>query len=221
MSIRPSASFARATLEYDREHERTLFDVITHAIVADSKVSDCNAVVIRTGEAAQALVTALSTVLALSQAATRSPTAIRKIANAIGKCLHQQSPGQSAMQTCRILFAGRFAAATWRATHEANPPAAPDRGDLRSGVSKPAGHDRCRIFSRRVARRDVHQHRQERRGSHPHRARRRSGDLVSPSARRPHEAIRHAITRNSDGSPASILGTVVDALAVLSGEERS
>jgi ribonucleoside-diphosphate reductase alpha chain len=37
----------------------------------------------------------------------------------------------------------------------------------------------------------------------------------------PIEAIRHAITRNSDGSPASILGTVVDALAVLSGEERS
>ena len=41
MSVRPSATFARATLEYDEEHERALLDAITQAIFTKSKVSDC------------------------------------------------------------------------------------------------------------------------------------------------------------------------------------
>ena len=35
------------------------------------------------------------------------------------------------------------------------------------------------------------------------------------------ESVRHAITRNGNGTPSSILGAVIDALAVLSREERS
>jgi hypothetical protein len=36
----------------------------------------------------------------------------------------------------------------------------------------------------------------------------------------PVESIQHALTRNSNGSPASLLGAVVDALAILSRRER-
>ena len=37
----------------------------------------------------------------------------------------------------------------------------------------------------------------------------------------PSKSVRHAITRNGNGTPSSILGAVIDALAVLSREERS
>jgi len=90
MSIRHSATFARATLEYDAEHERALLEAITEAIFEASRVSDCNAVVIRTGEAAQALLTALACVLAMSPSATRSPAAIRKTVDELGKRLRRK-----------------------------------------------------------------------------------------------------------------------------------
>ena len=90
MSIRPSATFARATLEYDAEHERALFEAITEAIFEASRVSDCNAVVIRTGEAAQALLTALACILAMSPSVTRSPEAIRKTLDELGKRLRRK-----------------------------------------------------------------------------------------------------------------------------------
>ena len=87
MSVRPSATFARATLEYYEEHERALLDAITQAIFETSRVSDANAIVVRTGEATQALLTALACVLAMSPAATRSPAAIRKTVDDLGKRL--------------------------------------------------------------------------------------------------------------------------------------
>lgn len=90
MSIRPSATFARATLEYDEAHERALLEAITQAIFETSRVSDCNAVVIRTGEAAQALLTALACVLAMSPSVTRSPAAIRKTIDDLGKRLRRR-----------------------------------------------------------------------------------------------------------------------------------
>ena len=99
MSIRPSATFARATLEYDAEHERPLLDAITQAIFETSRVSDANAIVLRTGEATQALLTALACVLALSPSVTRSPAAIRKTVAEFGKHLRrlvagaEQNPG--------------------------------------------------------------------------------------------------------------------------------
>ena len=88
-------TFAKATLEYDAEHERALLEAIFEA----SRVSDCNAVVIRTGEAAQALLTALACALAMSPSATRSPAAIRKTVDELGKRLRrrvasaEQNPG--------------------------------------------------------------------------------------------------------------------------------
>ena len=43
-------TFARVTLEYDKAHERAPLEAITEAIFETSRLSDCNAVVIRTGE---------------------------------------------------------------------------------------------------------------------------------------------------------------------------
>ena len=83
-------TYAKAVLEYDEEHERALLDAITQAIFETSRVSDANAIVIRTGEAAQALLTALACVLAMSPSATRSPTAIRKTVDDLGKRLRRR-----------------------------------------------------------------------------------------------------------------------------------
>ena len=90
MSIRPSATFARAALEYAAEHERALLEAIAESILNESKVSDCNAIVIRTGEAAQALLTALACVLAMSPSATRSPSALRKTCDDFSKSLRRK-----------------------------------------------------------------------------------------------------------------------------------
>jgi hypothetical protein len=77
----------RATEGYDEEHEQELVDVVIRALLSASKVSDVNAVVFRTGEAASALVTALSLVLALSPDVMRSPATIRNTAEAVRKRL--------------------------------------------------------------------------------------------------------------------------------------
>jgi hypothetical protein len=90
MSIHHSTTYARATLEYDTEHERAVLGAITQAIVTKSKVSDCNAVVVRTGEAAEALLTALACVLAMSPTVTRSLAAIRKTVDDLGKRLRRR-----------------------------------------------------------------------------------------------------------------------------------
>jgi len=83
-------TYARAALEYDREHEQALLEAITKAIFEASMVSDCNAVVIRTGEAAEALLTALACVLAMSPTVTRSLAAIRKTVDDLGKRLRRR-----------------------------------------------------------------------------------------------------------------------------------
>jgi hypothetical protein len=82
-------TYERATLEYDHEHERALIEAIATAIFEASMVSDCNAAVIRTGEAARALTKSLAMVLALSPSVTRSPTALRKTSDEISKCLRR------------------------------------------------------------------------------------------------------------------------------------
>ena len=43
-------TFARVTLEYDKAHERARLEVITEAIFETSKLSNCNAGVVRTAE---------------------------------------------------------------------------------------------------------------------------------------------------------------------------
>ena len=90
MSVRPSGTFARATNAYDHEHEQALIEAITTALFDASKVSDCNAIVLRTGEAASALLTVLAGTLAMSPSATRSPTAIRKLGGDIVKRLRRK-----------------------------------------------------------------------------------------------------------------------------------
>ena len=80
----------RATSAYDKDHERAPIEAITEAIFETSRVSGCNAVVIRTGEAAEALLTVLAGILAMSPSATRSPTAIRKTIDDFGKRLRRK-----------------------------------------------------------------------------------------------------------------------------------
>ena len=94
------ASYARAALEYDEEHERALLQAITQAIFETSIVSDCNVCAIRTGEAAEALLTVLASVLAMSPSASRSPTAIRKTIDELGKRLRRKV---SAAEQCAEL----------------------------------------------------------------------------------------------------------------------
>jgi hypothetical protein len=83
-------SYARAVAGFDDDYERALVEAITRAIAEASMVTDANIMVIRTGEAASALVTALASVLALSPAATRSPSAIRKTIDNLGKRLRRR-----------------------------------------------------------------------------------------------------------------------------------
>jgi hypothetical protein len=68
-----------ALAAYDERHERKLADALVRAIADQSMVD--NVMVIRTGEAAAALTTALASILALSPASTRSRAAIRKVAD--------------------------------------------------------------------------------------------------------------------------------------------
>lgn len=83
-------TYAKAVLEYDEAHEQALAEAIARAIFETSMVSDCNAIVLRTGEAANALLTALACVLAMSPATTRSPTAIRKTIDDLHKRLRSR-----------------------------------------------------------------------------------------------------------------------------------
>jgi hypothetical protein len=68
----------RAMAAYNERFERELADAIIRTI-ADASMVD-GVMVIRTGEAAAALTTVLASILALSPAAVRSPTAIREAA---------------------------------------------------------------------------------------------------------------------------------------------
>jgi hypothetical protein len=82
--------YERAVNGYDDEHERALVDAIMTAIADVSMVTDANAVVIRTGETASALLTVLAGVLAMSPAAARSPTAIRRTCDELHKRLRRR-----------------------------------------------------------------------------------------------------------------------------------
>jgi hypothetical protein len=84
-------TYDRATsASYDTDHERALMEAIMRTIFETSAVSDADAIVIRTAECAQALVIVLAGVLAMSLPATRSPTAIRRTIDDLGKRLRRQ-----------------------------------------------------------------------------------------------------------------------------------
>jgi hypothetical protein len=91
-------TYTKAVLGYDEEHEKALLAAVTTAIFKASMVSDCNAAVIRTGECAQALLTALACILALSPAASRSPASIRSTIDNLHKRFRRKvaSAGQDA-----------------------------------------------------------------------------------------------------------------------------
>jgi len=84
------ATYARAALEYDVEHEQFLIEALTETIFKASMVTDANVAVFRTAEIAQALLTLLSCTLAMSPSATRSPNAIRKTCDDFGKTLRRK-----------------------------------------------------------------------------------------------------------------------------------
>jgi hypothetical protein len=83
-------TFERAAAGYDADYEQALVDALLRAISDASKVSDVDAPVLRTGEAASALLTCLAIVLAMSPSAARSPTALRQTLDALGKRLRQR-----------------------------------------------------------------------------------------------------------------------------------
>jgi hypothetical protein len=85
-----TATYARAASGYDDQHEAELLAAIMAAIAEASRVSDADALVVRTGEAASALLSALAFVLALSPSATRSPTAQRRMLEELGKRLRRR-----------------------------------------------------------------------------------------------------------------------------------
>ncbi len=91
-----TTTYSRVAAGYDDDHEQALVKAILEAIVATSKFSDCNAVVLQTGELASALLTALAATLARSPATTRSPTAIRRTIDELGKRLRRRMAGAGA-----------------------------------------------------------------------------------------------------------------------------
>jgi hypothetical protein len=102
------ATYDRATSTYDKDHERSLTEAITLTIFEPSAVSDADAIVIRTAECTQALVIVLAGVLATSPAATRSPTAIRRTIDDLGKRLRRQIAAAEANEDLQEVISRTF-----------------------------------------------------------------------------------------------------------------
>jgi hypothetical protein len=73
---------------------------------------------LRTGEAAEALLTALACVLALSPAVARSPATIRKTADNFGKRLRRKVAEAERNADLKEFVAGVFGTTTKAATHD-------------------------------------------------------------------------------------------------------
>ena len=71
----PSDTLDRAHHSYDPAHRDAATAAILHAVVDASMIQESNALVIRTGELTDALVTVLSAAIAMSPSAARSPAA--------------------------------------------------------------------------------------------------------------------------------------------------
>ena len=115
-------TYARATAGYDEQHERELVENILEVILETSRVSDANVVALRTAESASALLSVLAIVLAMSPAATRSPTALRHLIDALGKSSAGRLPPRPTIRTWLISCAAFSAAPTWEATHDQRRP---------------------------------------------------------------------------------------------------
>ena len=83
-------TYARAMREYDEPFEHELVQRIMQAI-AQAMVTGANAIVLRsTGATASALLTVLAATLAISSTAVRSPAALRKTIDELGKRLRRR-----------------------------------------------------------------------------------------------------------------------------------
>ncbi len=94
-AARTSYERARAN---DEEHKRELLSAIMAVFAGVSKVSDANVMMMPTGEAANALLSALAFILSLSPAATLSPTAMRKMLDELGRRRRRDAQGDSEVQ---------------------------------------------------------------------------------------------------------------------------
>ena len=101
-------TYDRATSAYDKDHERALMEAITRTIFETSAVSDADAIVIRTAGCTQALVIVLAGVLAMSTAATRSPTAIRRTIDDLGKRPRRQIAAAEASEDLQEFISRTF-----------------------------------------------------------------------------------------------------------------
>ena len=101
-------TYDRATSAYDKDHERALMEAIMRTILETSAASDADAIVIRTAECAQAPVIVLTAVLAMSPAATRSPTAIRRTIDDLGKRLRRQIAAAEASEDLQEFISRTF-----------------------------------------------------------------------------------------------------------------
>ena len=101
-------TYDRATSAYDKDHERALMEAITRAIFETSAVSDANAIVIRTAECRRGPADVLAGILAMSPAATRSPTAIRRTIDDLGKRLRRQIAAAEASEDLQEFISRTF-----------------------------------------------------------------------------------------------------------------
>jgi hypothetical protein len=103
-------AYGRAAAGYDTDFEAKLAEAITTAIAEVSMVTDANAMIIRTGETVSALITVLAAMLAMSPAASRSPTAIRKVIDELHKRLRRRvaaaQADESLQEFLRRVFPG-------------------------------------------------------------------------------------------------------------------
>jgi hypothetical protein len=98
-------TYDRTTSAYDKDHERALMEAITRTIF---ETSAADAIVIRTAECAQAPVIVLAGVLAMSPAATPSPTAIRRTIDDLGKRLRRQIAAAEASEDLQEFISRTF-----------------------------------------------------------------------------------------------------------------
>src|SRR3954452_9936859 len=96
MSDSSRTTLAHAAAGRDDKFEAALVAAVLTAIASASRVTDANCIAIRTGESASALVTCLAAILAMSPAATRSPTAQRELIANPAKRLRRRTAAAAA-----------------------------------------------------------------------------------------------------------------------------
>ena len=195
-------TYDRATSAYDKDHERALMEAITRTIFETSAVSDADAIVIRTAECAQALVIVLAGVLAMSPAATRSPTAIRRTIDDLGKRLRRQSTAaetsedlQEFIRRMRRILPQRRRAETFTVVHW-DQPFVVTVGFFDDGTPGEVFIDGCKT------------------GQDVQSTARDAAVVLSLALQHgtPIEVIRRAVTRSGAGEAASIPGAIADRL---------